>query len=454
MRFEYPYTNFHEMNLDWIIEQVKKLGIQFDEFKVINQITFSGAWDITEQYPAWTIVSDNNIGYISIVPVPAGVTLDNGDYWREVIDYTAQIAGLQDRVVTLENKTIDLPVLYDYVLTVGHGCKYTKINDAVDAMRNLIIEGMPANTIPLILIYPGYYDESVNLLNCPNIHLKGVGDRDSVVITATQEVYPDSPIHVSGSAFIENITMIGSGSYSMHYEYQNGPTSGNVIFNNCKFISNAYSAAGIGMGPECSLSFYNCEFVSTGSPAAGVFFFHNYPYDANNMEINLYNCDIFDTDLSDIHTIRWDDVSRSTTSEAGKSILNFRTVNTFVFPNTFEFQQYDGSYAKSVVSGNNGALSYSTGNNVIALNSNEYDITINNTANVLPLSGSSTYSVINVPNANKYNWTVNELYKSDGTMITAAGQVQIFDDNTLTLVVNDISTLSSFVRFSITGHLK
>ena len=103
----YPYTDIHDLNLDWILAKMKELKIEFDEFKVVNQISFSGAWDITKNYPAWTIVSDNNIGYVSIQPVPAGVLLTNGDYWREVIDYTAQIAGLQSRVVALENTVGD-----------------------------------------------------------------------------------------------------------------------------------------------------------------------------------------------------------------------------------------------------------------------------------------------------------------------------------------------------------
>lgn len=103
---KYPYTDFHELNLDWIINAMKKLEIEFDEFKVVNNITFSGQWDITKQYPAWTIVNDNNIGYVSIKPVPVGVVLTNTNYWAEVIDYSAQIAGMQNRIVALENEDI------------------------------------------------------------------------------------------------------------------------------------------------------------------------------------------------------------------------------------------------------------------------------------------------------------------------------------------------------------
>lgn len=103
----YPYTDTHELNLDWIIKKMKELEIEFDEFKVVNNITFSGTWDITKNYPAWTIVSDNNIGYVSLQPVPAGVPLTNGAYWVEVIDYTAQIAGLENRVIAIEDDLRD-----------------------------------------------------------------------------------------------------------------------------------------------------------------------------------------------------------------------------------------------------------------------------------------------------------------------------------------------------------
>ncbi len=103
----YPYTDFHELNLDWIIRRMRELEIDMDEFKVVNNITFSGQWDITKQYPAWTIVSDNNIGYVSLKPVPVGVPLTNGSYWVEVIDYTAQIAGLETRVINIENDIRD-----------------------------------------------------------------------------------------------------------------------------------------------------------------------------------------------------------------------------------------------------------------------------------------------------------------------------------------------------------
>lgn len=104
---KYPYTDFHELNLDWILKTIRELGIKMDEFEAVNTITFSGAWDITKQYPAWTVVSDNNIGYISIQPVPAGIVLTNTDYWRIIVDYSAQIAGMQADIINLQNTVGD-----------------------------------------------------------------------------------------------------------------------------------------------------------------------------------------------------------------------------------------------------------------------------------------------------------------------------------------------------------
>lgn len=105
---KYPYTDFHELNLDWIIAEIRKLHTEWSDFKILNSIRFDGQWDITKQYPAWTLVNNNNLGYISKKPVPAGIALDNIEYWGLVADYSALLADMQNRIITLENKVDDI----------------------------------------------------------------------------------------------------------------------------------------------------------------------------------------------------------------------------------------------------------------------------------------------------------------------------------------------------------
>lgn len=100
---KYPHTEFHELNLDWIIKEIEKLNKYMNEFEVINQIKFMGQWEIQQSYPIWSIVDSDNIGYISITPVPAGIELTNTNYWRQVANYSALLADFENRIIALEN---------------------------------------------------------------------------------------------------------------------------------------------------------------------------------------------------------------------------------------------------------------------------------------------------------------------------------------------------------------
>ena len=99
---KYPYTDLHELNLDWIIEMIKELDKTMDEWTALNKIKLGGIWDITKAYEQWTIVDDGTNGYISIQPVPEGVLLTNTDYWMLIANYGGLIIALQARVAALE----------------------------------------------------------------------------------------------------------------------------------------------------------------------------------------------------------------------------------------------------------------------------------------------------------------------------------------------------------------
>lgn len=84
--FEFPHTRTYEGDLGYIIKKIMELTENYNQFFAYNSIKFADPieWDITTQYAPYTIVFDTNdeYSYISKKPVPAGITLDNTDYWE------------------------------------------------------------------------------------------------------------------------------------------------------------------------------------------------------------------------------------------------------------------------------------------------------------------------------------------------------------------------------------
>lgn len=83
-----PYTNFHDLNLDWIIKALTDIDRRLANFVSLNTIKYADPikWDITSQYPQNTLVLDPQDGtaYLSVQPVPQGVQITNTDYWTPV----------------------------------------------------------------------------------------------------------------------------------------------------------------------------------------------------------------------------------------------------------------------------------------------------------------------------------------------------------------------------------
>ena len=90
----FPYTNVHELNLDWILSMMKALEAEWEAFTAGNSLTFADPLqhDISKTYAKNTIVLDSNgNAYVSLQTVPVGVGLQNSSYWLMVFDYEAFI---------------------------------------------------------------------------------------------------------------------------------------------------------------------------------------------------------------------------------------------------------------------------------------------------------------------------------------------------------------------------
>ena len=105
---QFPYSDFHELNLDWILKEMKRLANEWSEYEAANQINFAGPWDITQQYLKWAIVLDTSTGwmYISRNPVPSGITITNEDYWVLVSPFRIDLELDPDSYNAIANKVV------------------------------------------------------------------------------------------------------------------------------------------------------------------------------------------------------------------------------------------------------------------------------------------------------------------------------------------------------------
>ena len=204
----YPYTNFHELNLDEILRLMRELHHEWDEFTAVNKITNAGAWDITKQYQAWTVVSDNNVGYISLKPVPAGVAISNIEYWGVIADYNILITDLSNRISILEGradatdlwKATNKPLIDIAMSPFNRKRRIVILSDSYGS-----IAGTDGDFLPdMIASYLG-----VDAADFYNGQLNGVGFTDYNIGTTFQDLLITVGANIADKTTITDIIVMG-----------------------------------------------------------------------------------------------------------------------------------------------------------------------------------------------------------------------------------------------------
>ena len=131
----FPYTNFHELNLDWILSTIKKLDNEIDEFVQTNVLTYAEPiqWNITTQYAKNTVVvGPDGTAYMSITPVPTNIMLTNTDYWQPIFNYAETVTVLKKQIAA-----IDMEDSKSAIVAVPLGGLFWRLNTLYRATKAL-----------------------------------------------------------------------------------------------------------------------------------------------------------------------------------------------------------------------------------------------------------------------------------------------------------------------------
>ncbi len=100
-----PYTNFHDLNMDWIMETLNEFNTKLTNFVSLATIKYADPiqWNITSQYEANTVVVDSNgNAYLSVQPVPSGVSLDRAEFWTKIGNFDELWADVKKAITPNE----------------------------------------------------------------------------------------------------------------------------------------------------------------------------------------------------------------------------------------------------------------------------------------------------------------------------------------------------------------
>ena len=171
---QFPYSDFHQMNLDWIIKTCKQLFEEMKNFEAANTVSYKGAWDISKQYGPWSIVLDENDGYlkISVKPVPSGVSITNADYWINVSPFKIDTALNSESFNAIANKTVtnrfnQIDAAFE---TVGE--KFDEVDGSIEATITRLSDAealITDNTADIIANANAINAESLNRQNADDV---------------------------------------------------------------------------------------------------------------------------------------------------------------------------------------------------------------------------------------------------------------------------------------------
>lgn len=257
----YPYTDFHELNLDWIIKTIKDLDAVMKDFVALNKITWGGDWDISKSYTKWTIVDDGSgNGYLSIKAVPSGINLNNTNYWVQVTSYSALYTAFNSRITSLEATVGDASsgLVKD---NTDNKADILNIQNDIGDIQNII------SGLSLLSELTGATD--TDKLNYAFDNYHGVILDKDIVVDEIDMVNNDFYLIGNGHSITVNGNIASSTAYGQQHR-----------FYNCRFIGSATGKFTVGYNTLRD-SYISCNFTG---------FSNNVFEGATLQELSFINC--------------------------------------------------------------------------------------------------------------------------------------------------------------------
>lgn len=112
MLFEqFPYTNFHELNLDWLLKRVKEMEKEFEDYKAsvtdiikenLSELAFSAIYDAGERTIYLNVDDPTTLDLRNQVQVLKRTTFDNSRHIDAIEKEAMKLSYETDNVIKAE----------------------------------------------------------------------------------------------------------------------------------------------------------------------------------------------------------------------------------------------------------------------------------------------------------------------------------------------------------------
>lgn len=196
----FPYTNFHRLNADWILKQIKEWETRMEGYAETVTAAVSNLISVVKTVPqAFTeqekAQARENIGAASqasvepLAPIPGQVQALTGT----VNTHSSQILGLQNSVITLDSRVTTNSSNINTLISqmASHGSQITNLQSSVTQLRT-DVDAIVQPVVVTLSYANGAYELSMSVADI--CQLLADGEQPVIINAQAVDSYPNMPL--------------------------------------------------------------------------------------------------------------------------------------------------------------------------------------------------------------------------------------------------------------------